>query len=211
MWYAEKMYKNIIISWSIEFGPIVVFFLALHFLGATDSGFITSSSIFTVLTAVALVSSYFYERRIAWFPLIAGLSVIIFGVATFVLKDPILFIVKDTIYNGLFGLFLLIGVVMGKGFLKPIFVALFDMSDRGWFILSMRWGIFFILIAVLNEISWRVYGRDVWVEYKFWSTIATVIFGFYQITLSKKYRNPNASHWGMRKKPYHSATVLGEL
>lgn len=137
------MYKNIAISWSIEFGPIVAFFIALNFLGDTDKGFITSTTIFSVLTLVALIVSYLYEQRIAWFPLIAGVSVITFGVLTVIFKAPVLFILKDTLYNGIFGVFLLIGSMMGKGLLKKLFVALFDMSDRGWYILSLRWGIFF--------------------------------------------------------------------
>ena len=202
------MYKNILISWSIEFGPIAVFFIALHFLGSTDRGFIASTAIFTVLTAVALTGSYIYERRIASFPLIAGLSVIGFGILTLVFKNPIFFIVKDTVYNGFFGVFLLGGALFGKGLLKSLFVALFDMTDKGWFILSVRWGIFFSLLAIFNEIIWHTYGRDAWVEYKFWSTIATTVFGFYQIRLSKKYRNPSASAWGMRVKPFHADESL---
>ena len=107
------MYKNIIISWSIEFGPIVVFFLALHYLGDTDSGFITSTAIFTALTAVALIASYLYEQRIAWFPLIAGLSVIFFGLMTLLFQNPFFFIIKDTLYNGIFG-----GVLLVRAYYK---------------------------------------------------------------------------------------------
>ena len=199
MCYAKAtMYKNIIISWTIEFGPIAVFFLALHFLGDTDKGFIASTGIFTLLTACALGVSYVYEKRIALFPLIAGLAVIFFGVLTLLFKNPIFFIVKDTMYNGFFAIFLLLGVYCKKGLLIPLFIALFDITDRGWYILSLRWGIFFLLLAVFNEFFYHIYGRDAWVSYKFWSTIATVAFGFYQITLSKKYRNPTASKWGMR-------------
>ncbi len=202
------MYKNIAISWSIEFGPIAVFFIALSFLGDTDRGFITSTAIFSILTAVALVTSYVYEQRIALFPLIAGISVIAFGSMTVVFKEPFFFVFKDTIYNGFFGIFLIGGVLMGKGFLKKLFIALFDMSDKGWIILSLRWGVFFSLLAIGNEIIWRFFGQDAWVMYKFWSTIGTVIFGFYQITLSKKYRNKEASLWGLRVKPYHAPTLL---
>jgi intracellular septation protein len=202
------MYKNITISWSIEFGPIIVFFIALHFLGNTDKGFITSTAIFSALTAVALVVSYLYERRIAWFPLIAGVSVVVFGIKTTIYKEPLFFIVKDTLYNGIFGIFLLMGAYMGKGLLKNLFIALFDMSDKGWFILSVRWGVFFVILAVLNEVSWRFYGVHAWVMYKFWSTIATAVFGFYQVTLSKKYRNVGSSPWGMRTKPYHAKSIL---
>ena len=190
---------KLLITWLIEFGPIVSFFLALHFLGESDSGFITSTSIFSILTAVALVTSYYYEKRIALFPLIAGVSVIFFGVITFIYKDPLLFILKDTFYNGAFAVLLLGGGLYNKSFLKPLFITLFDISDKGWYILSVRWGVFFLLLALANEFVWRTYGQDTWVMYKFWITIITSIFGFYQVTLSRKHRNYTATSWGMRK------------
>jgi intracellular septation protein len=196
------MYKNVIISWSIEFGPIVLFFIALQLFGSNDQGFILSTSIFTVATAIALITSYLYEGRIAWFPLIAGASVILFGVMTVVFQNPAFFVLKDTLYNGIFAAVLLIGALMKKSLLKPLFIALFDMKDEGWFILSVRWGVLFLLLTITNEITWRVYGQYAWVNYKFWSTIITALFGFYQITLSKKYRNPHATEWGMRKERY---------
>lgn len=204
MCYHTIMYKNIIISWSIEFGPIVVFFIALHFFGNTEKGFIIATGIFTALTAAALIGSYLYEKRIAVFPLIAGLSVVVFGVMTLLFKNPVFFILKDTIYNGFFAVFLLGGALYGKGLLKVLFVALFDITDKGWFILSVRWGIFFLLLALSNEFFWHVYGREIWVEYKFWSTVVTAVFGFYQVTLSKKFRNETASPWGMRTKIFHA-------
>jgi len=196
------MNKNVVLSWSIEFGPIVAFFIALHFLGSTGMGFITSTGIFTALTAVALVAAYYYEKRIAAFPLVAGLSVIIFGLITLIYQSPVVFMIKDTFYNGFFAVFLLGGAWFKKSMLKVLFKALFDMKDEGWYILSLRWGIMFLLLTVTNEIAWRMYGQEIWVQYKFWSTIATALFGFYQLTLSKKYRNETATPLGLRKKLY---------
>lgn len=193
------MHKNVIISWSIEFGPIVLFFLAINFFGSGDRGFIISTAIFTVAMIIALFSSFKYEGRVAWFPLIAGTAVISFGLFTLVFQKPIIFILKDTFYNGFFALLLLIGALFKKAMLKPLFGALFDMKDIGWFILSIRWGIFFCILAVGNEIVWRFFSQEAWVGYKFWSTIATTIFGFYQITLTRQYRNDSATKWGMRK------------
>lgn len=195
------MYKNIFISWSIEFGPIVVFFLALNFLENNDRGFILSTSIFTICTLVALIVSYIHEKRIAWFPLIAGITVICFGLLTYIFQKPIIFILKDTFYNGAFALALLGGAFYKKAFLKKLFETLFDMKDEGWYILSIRWGIFFLLLTISNEITWRFFSQNIWVIYKFWSTIITIIFGFYQITLSRKYRNEKANKWGMRSEP----------
>lgn len=201
MMFAQ--YKAVIISWSIEFGPIALFFIALSLLGSGDREFLISTGIFTFFTAVALVASYILEKRVAWFPLIAGASVLFFGVITLFYKNPEIFMVKDTFYNGFFAIFLLVGACFKKAMLKPLFISLFDIQERGWFILSLRWGIFFLVLTILNELIWRNYSNEVWVSYKFWSTLATAVFGFYQLTLSKKWRNTTASPLGMRTKLYH--------
>lgn len=194
------MYRNVAISWSIEFGPIIVFFVSLAVLGSSEEGFVFSTGLFTAATALTLFVAYTRERRIALFPLIAGLSVILFGLATVWLKNPLIFILKDTIYNGAFAIFLLVGALMGKGWLKPLFAPLFDMQERGWYILSVRWCIVFFLLALSNEYFWRHYSNAVWVQYKFWSTVATTVFGLYQIRLSRAFRNEAATPWGMRMR-----------
>ncbi len=198
-----QKYKAAIVAWSIEFGPIILFFIALSFLGSEDRGFLVATAIFTFFTAVALAASYILEKRIAWFPLIAGASVLLFGVITLLFRDPEVFMVKDTFYNGFFALFLLGGALCKKAMLKPLFITLFDIQEKGWFILSIRWGFFFLLLTILNEVTWRMYSNEVWVSYKFWSTVVTALFGLYQITLSKRYRNNSASPLGMRTTLYH--------
>ncbi len=94
---------------------------------------------------------------------------------------------------------------MGKAMLKPLFITLFDIQEKGWYILSLRWGIFFLLLTVTNEIAWRLYDNEVWVQYKFWSTVLTALFGIYQLTLSRKYRNEGSSPLGMRMELYHES------
>jgi intracellular septation protein len=197
-----QKYKLTIIAWSIEFGPIVLFFVALSFLGSEDRGFLLATAIFTCATAVALLASYILEKRVAWFPLMAGVSVLFFGMITLLFKNPELFMIKDTFYNGFFAVFLLVGALFGRAMLKPLFISLFDIQEKGWFILSVRWGIFFLLLTILNEVAWRMYSNEVWVSYKFWSTIITAAFGFYQLTLAKKFRNESASPFGLRTSLY---------
>lgn len=205
------MHRNVLINWSIEFGPIAVFFLILYFLGNSDKGFIFATALFTLLTAAALVAAYYRDKRIALFPLIAGASVIFFGCITVLVMNPLIFIVKDSFYNGFFAVLLLGGVWFRKGMLKPLFGSLFDIKDKGWYVLSLRWGIMFLFLTIANEIVWRIFGRDAWIMYKFWSTIVTVVFGFYQITLSKKYRNDSATAWGMRIVSMHREKLPGAV
>jgi intracellular septation protein len=142
------MHKNVLISWSIEFGPIISFFVSINILGSEDKGFLVSTAVFIIAMILALFSSYRYEGRIAWFPLIAGVSVISFGTLALIFKAPIIFILKDTFYNGFFALLLLVGAVYNKALLKPLFKTLFDMSDTGWYKLSIRWGIFFAMLTI---------------------------------------------------------------
>lgn len=192
------MHKNIWLNWSIEFGPIVLFFVSLKIVGETDQGFVFSTALFTAATVAALLTAYIRDKRIAFFPIVNGIFVVLFGVFTVYLKQPHIFIIKDTIYNGFFATLLLAGLFFKRGFLKDMFASLFDMSDEGWRILSFRWMVMFALLAISNEYVWRFHSQQEWVMYKFFATIATTIFGFYQLFLSKKYRNPNASKWGMR-------------
>ncbi|HUQ29912.1 MAG TPA: septation protein IspZ [Candidatus Paceibacterota bacterium] len=187
-----------LINWSVEFGPILGFFISLYVRGDTKEGFLASTALFVMLTIAALLLAYLTERRLARFPLFAGLFVILFGSISVFLKDPLIFMVKDTVYNTLFAGLLFYGIYQGKGFLKSLFASLFDMTDQGWYILSLRWAIMFTVLAIGNEIVWRNFSPHVWVIYKLCATIATVLFGAYQLTLARRERNPAASKWGMK-------------
>ncbi len=189
---------NILINWSIEFGPIGIFFIMLATLGDTENGFVTSTAAFTIVTIMALTASYKREGHVAVFAAVAGTFIIGFGVATVVTHDPHLFMFKDTAYNGFFALVLLPGLFVKKGYLKFFVNSLFDLTDRGWFKLSFHYFILFTLIAVSNEIIWRNYPQEVWIISKYIATFATIALGFCEIPLGKKHRNPTASAWGVR-------------
>lgn len=188
------MNRKALISWTIEFGPIVFFFLVFE-----KFGFMPATKVFVALTALALLVAFIKERRIAYFPLVAGISVLIFGALTLYLNNPFYLIIKDTFYNGLFGVALLIGLAFGVPLLKNLFGELFAMSDHGWKVLTLRWGIVFILLTIGNEIVRLFYSTEVWVHYKAFSTMLTLFFGVYQFRLSARERIPELSNkWGMR-------------
>ena len=184
-----KAIKNL----AIEFGPIVVFVILAEFVD-----FITSTAVFVVLTSIALIASFYERKSFAIFPFVVAVSVVFFGLLTVVTKDPFFFIIKDTLYNGLLAIMVAISLYFNKPLLKLFFKDVFDITDVGWTILTKRWGLMFALIAISNEITRVNMTPQAWVLYKIFVTIVTAIFGFYQFTLSKKYRSPNSSAWGMR-------------
>ena len=128
----------------------------------------------------------------------AGLSVIGFGALTILLDNPFFLIIKDTVYNGGFALALAIGLyVFKEPILKDLFSALFCMTERGWIILSRRWMIMFILLTLGNEVARRVFDPHMWVFYKMCATMVTIVFGLYQLRLSRRERLPHSNKWGM--------------
>lgn len=198
------MLLRLVMSLLIEFGPIGAFFIAIELL---HMPFIASTGVFVVTTTFALLVGFIIQRRIALFPLIVGLVVIGFGMATIHFHNPDFLILKETVYNGIFAVVLLGGLLFGKSYLEPLFSEIFSLTPKGWNILTLRWGIMFTLLAVSNEIVWHVttgQAREVremvWVHYKFWSVIATAVFALYQFRLSRTYRTDDASEWGVRLK-----------
>ena len=187
------MLVRAIINLTIEFGPIVAFVILAEF---TD--FITSTAVFVVLTSIALVASFYERKSFAVFPIVVAISVVFFGLLTVITEDPFFFIIKDTLYNGMLAIAVAVSLYLKKPLLKTFFKDTFDITDLGWTILTRRWGCMFAFIAISNEITRVNMTAEMWVIYKIFVTIVTAIFGFYQFTLSKKYRSPNSSAWGMR-------------
>ena len=176
----------------IEFGPLVLFFLTFEVFS-----FMTSVIILVVAVTIALAASVRLYRKLSVFPLIASGSVIVFGLLTIVLHNPEYIIFKDTLYFGIFGLAILIPAMAGKLVLKSMFSSIFAITDRGWKIVSYRWGIFMVLIAVSNEFARAWLSADDWVTYKFIVLIILLIFSGAQFFLSRRERLPDASPWGL--------------
>ena len=73
--------------------------------------------------------------------------------------------------------------------LKIVFEKAFNLTERGWKLLNIRWSIFFIFLAILNEIVWRTQSTDIWVNFKVFGIIPiTFIFTMTQFPLIKKYQ-----------------------
>lgn len=181
----------------VEFGPLVLFLVMFEFFN-----FQVATIILVVTTIVVMVSGYVIQKRIALFPLFASGSVVVFGLATIFLKDANFIIIKDSLFYGIFGSIIIISLLMNRLVLKDLFFKLFAISDRGWKIVSWRWGIFMILLAISNEIFRIGFSEEIWVRYKTYALLVLVIFSAYQMLLSRKERTLEKSNaWGFRIFP----------
>lgn len=192
-WITQNASPRTIAAILIEFGPLVLFFVTFEIFN-----FMTSVAILVGAMIVTLIASIRLYKKVALFPLFASLTVIIFGVLTVVLHNPQYIIFKDTLYFGGFGLIILIPLLFGKLILKSLFNTIFAITDRGWRIVSIRWIIVMLAIAISNEWARVYFTPEQWVTYKFIVLIGLIVFSVWQFFLARRERLPHASPWGLR-------------
>ena len=184
---------NFLISFFIEFSPNIAFFLA-----TVNSDFFTGVKFLLVFTVISFTLSAIRDKRIPIFMALSSFFVVTFGILTLYFWTPYFTVLEYTLYNLFFCLGVVVGYFKKKPAMKILFNTMFSITDYGWHILSIRWGIVFFLAAVGNEISWNFYGEKVWIYYRFIAAILLAIFGFSQFFLAKRERLVHASPWGLK-------------
>jgi len=185
---------------ALELGPLVIFFFAnargQMVLDAfptlsswfDDQAILFATALFMVAMAISLVLSKIIMKKIAVMPLVTGVVVLIFGGLTLYLQDDTFIKMKPTIVNVLFGTVLLGGMAFGHSLLRYVFGDVYRLKERGWWLLTLRWGLFFFFLAIVNEIVWRNFSTDAWVAFKVWGIMPiTVIFSMAQLPLLNRY------------------------
>src|SRR5262249_27433401 len=113
---------------------------------------------------------------------------------TLYLQDDHFIKIKPTIVNTLFGATLLVGLFFGKSLLAVVFEAAFNLTAEGWRKLTLRWAIFFFVLAILNEVIWRNFSTDFWVAFKVWGVMPlTFLFAMAQVPLLTRYEAKDAA------------------
>ena len=192
-----KKKENSLIKTLLEFGPILVFFLAYNYtpLPKNFEGdeslerIIFATKIFIPTIFVSLILGYFQTKQIAKMPFFTAIIILIFGGLTIWLRDETFIKMKPTMVYMLFALLLVFGLLRKKSYLKVLMEVALKMDDQGWKILTKRFAMLFIVLAILNELIWRVFTTDTWVNFKtFGLPLITIGFFLSQARLIQRYR-----------------------
>jgi intracellular septation protein len=174
-----------LLKMALEVGPIGVFFVVNAY-----KGIFWGTGAFMVATGAALIASRHLLGKIPVMPLVSGVFVLVFGGLTLILQDELFIKMKPTIVNTLFAIILLMGLAYGQIFLKLLFGEVFRLTEEGWKILTMRWVVFFLFLAILNEVVWRSFSTEFWISFKVWGIMPlTMVFAVAQVGLIKRYES----------------------
>jgi intracellular septation protein len=163
----------------LDLGPLLIFFVAFQW-----AGIFAATGAFMVAVMIALSVGYLIERRFSPMPVFTAILVLVLGGLTLYLKNDTFIKVKPTILYATFGVTLLGGMAFGRLFLKYVFAAAFQLTEEGWRKLTYRWGVFFLVLALLNEIIWRSFSTADWVKFKVFGIIPLImLFALAQMPL----------------------------
>ena len=166
-----------------ELGPLVIFFAA-----NAKFGLFVATGAFMVAIVVAIAASYVVTRHVPLMAIVTAFIVLVFGGLTLFFHDEMFIKLKPTIIYSLFAATLGIGLLFGRSFIAVMFDQMFNLTPNGWRILTIRWAIFFVCMAVVNEVVWRTQSTDFWVTFKAFGVIPiTAIFAMAQTSLIKRY------------------------
>ena len=183
---AATPHMNPLLKLALEIGPLAVFFLVNARLGIFPA-----TAAFMVAISISIGLTWMLARRVPMLPLVTGAFVLVFGGLTLILHDELFIKLKPTIVNTLFAVILFGGQMYGKSFLKSLLGEMFAMTEEGWRQLTFRWALFFLCLAVLNELVWRNFTTDQWVSFKVFGIMPlTIVFSMTQLPLMNRCKLP---------------------
>ena len=171
---ATKKHKP---SQMLELGPLLVFFILYQVLKKSqpDTALYIAAA---VLAGLSILTLIFSRIKYGSLPMmLVFTTVLVSGSAAlaYFFKDERFIYMKPTVINTLFGVAVIGGVVFKKNVIQMVMGQAIEMPLKAWNNLAIRWGIFFFVLAAINEYVWRTYGEDFWVKFK--------VFGFFPLTL----------------------------
>lgn len=161
----------------LEFGPLLIFFILYQVLKTSqpDTALYIAAGVLAGLSIITLIYSRIKYGSLPMMLLFTTVLVAGSAALAYFFQDERFIYMKPTVINCLFGVAVIGGVLVKKNVIKMIMGQAIEMPTKAWNNLAIRWGVFFFVLAAINEFVWRTYGEDFWVKFK--------VFGFLPLTI----------------------------
>ncbi|GHE99492.1 putative intracellular septation protein A [Aliiroseovarius zhejiangensis] len=181
---------------TLEYGPIILFFVAYTFLkdrsflvaGTEYSGFVAVTALFIPVLALATLAMWKITGYLSKMQIVTLVLVVAFGGMSIWFNDERFFKMKPTMIYALFAGILGFGLMRGTSYLEAVMDRALPLQREGWMILTKRLALFFLGLALANEVIWRSMSTDAWVNFKtFGLPLAMFAFFMTQAGLFKRF------------------------
>ncbi len=180
---AVEPSSSVLLKLAIELGPLLVFFGT-----NAAAGIYAGTAAFMAATVISLAAAWFSYHKVPIMPIVSGAIVLVFGGLTLYLRDDTFIKLKPTIVYTMFAVLLVAGLLWKKPMLELLFGPVFTLTEEGWRKLTIRWAVFFAVMAVVNEIVWRNVSTDAWVTFKAFGFLPlTFLFAIAQVPLMQRH------------------------
>lgn len=184
----------------VELGPVAVFMISYNVIrgfppshplfvafGASPSDAIyLATGLFMAATLLAIGYSWWRARRVPPVLVVMGLLVLGFGGLTVALRDPTYIQIQPTLVNLFYAVAIFGSLLFKQNIWKLLFRHAFTLPDKVWDILAWRWGVFFLLMAGLNEFVRLTQSEAVWVNFRFYSALLAILFMVANLPITMK-------------------------
>lgn len=193
---AETKEINPLVKVALEMGPVILFFAAYMMFkddvftvaGRDYSGFIFVTAGFVPLLVLTTGILWKLTGHISRMQIMTLVLVVVFGGLTIWLNDPEVLKRKPTIFFGLMGAILGVGLLRGQSYLRYVMEGMMPLQDKGWMILTHRLMWFLFAMALANELIRRFMSETTWVSFSsFGDTAAMFVFFMCQAKLFTTY------------------------
>lgn len=174
----------------VDFFPIVLFFAAYK-LG--DIYIATLAAMVGSVFQVAYI--WLRTRKVETMHLVSLVLIVVFGSATWFLKDPNFIKWKPTVLNWLFAVVFLGSQWIGREpIIQRMMGAQIELPPPIWRRLNLAWTVYFVVIGVINLYVAFNYEEIVWVNFKLFGMLGlTIAFVLLQSVFLARHLSPSAS------------------
>lgn len=184
----------------LEIGPVIVFMAAFFLLrekeiaimGLRVDGLVAATLIFVPVMLFACGVLWGLTGSLSTMQIVTLVLLVLFGGLTIWFNDERFIKMKPTLIYLIFAGVLGFGLMQGRSYLQAVMDQGLPLEGEGWMILTRRVCLFFLVLAGMNEVIWRLFSDALWVFFKFpGMPILTAVFFAAQYKIFQEYAPPD--------------------